>query len=72
MDMPILTCHYSDSIEEYGQALTAANVATKKIPSKDKEYVSFAYATRAKVNLCLEDTLKAFKDYTAAINATPR
>ena len=57
--------------EEYGQALTAANVATKKIPSKDKEYVSFAYATRAKVNLCLEDTLKAFKDYTAAINATP-
>lgn len=25
--------------EEYGQALTAANVATKKIPSKDKEYV---------------------------------
>lgn len=57
--------------EEYGQALTAANIAIKKIPSKDKEFVAFAYATRAKVNLCLEDTIKAFKDFAAAINATP-
>lgn len=57
--------------EEYGQALTAANIAVKKIPSKDKEYIAFAYATRAKVNLCLEDTIKALKDLGAAIVATP-
>lgn len=57
--------------EEYGQALSAANIALKKIPSKDKEYVAFAYSTRAKVNLCLEDTIKALKDYGTAITAKP-
>lgn len=31
-------------LEEYGKALTAANMAIKKIPSKDKTYLSFAYA----------------------------
>lgn len=35
------------STEEYGRALTASNIAIKKIPSKDKEYKSFAYSTRA-------------------------
>ena len=29
--------------EEFGRALTASNVAVKKIPAKDKEYKSFAY-----------------------------
>lgn len=58
-------------LEEYGKALTAANMAIKKTPSKDKEYVSFAYATRAAIYLNLEDTVHAIKDYSQAINATP-
>lgn len=58
-------------LEEYGKALTAANMAIKKTPSKDKEYVSFAYATRATIYLNLEDTVRAIKDCTQAISATP-
>lgn len=58
-------------LEEYGKALTAANMAIKKIPSKDKEYVSFAYSTRATICLNLEDTVRAIKDCTQAISAMP-
>ena len=57
--------------EEIGRALTAANVAVKKIPSKDKEYKAFAYGTRAQVYLNLEDTIQALKDYSQAINIVP-
>ncbi len=60
-----------DYNKEFGRALTASNIAVKKIPSKDKEYKAFAYATRAKVYLNLEDTIQALKDYGLAINATP-
>lgn len=56
---------------EFGRALTAANVAVKKIPSKDKEYKAFAYGTRAQVYLNLEDTIQALKDYSQAINVMP-
>lgn len=58
--------------EDFGEALTASNVAIKKIPSKDKEYKSFAYSTRAKVFLNLQDTVQAYKDYAAAISLTPQ
>lgn len=57
--------------EEFGRALTAANVAVKKIPSKDKEYKAFAYGTRAQVYLNLEDTIQALIDYSQAINIVP-
>lgn len=57
--------------EEFGRALTAANVAVKKIPSKDKEFKSYAYDTRAKVYLNLGDTIQALKDYGMAINVSP-
>lgn len=57
--------------EEFGRALTAANVAVKKIPAKDKEFKAFAYGTRAKVYLNLEDTIQALKDYSQAINVMP-
>ena len=57
--------------EEFGRALTAANIAAKKIPSKDKEYKAFAYGTSAKVYLNLEDTIQALKDYSQAINVMP-
>lgn len=56
---------------EYGRALTASNVAVKKIPGKDKEYKSFAYSTRARVYLSLEDTVQAIRDYTQAISIMP-
>lgn len=57
--------------EEFGNALTASNVAVKKIPAKDKEYRACAYSARARVFLNLQDTTRAYKDYAAAINATP-
>ena len=59
------------STEEFGRALTAANIAIKKIPSKDKEYKSFAYSTRAQVFLNINDTVHALKDYAQAIALTP-
>ena len=43
------------SQEEYGMALTAANMALKTLPKKDAEYLVFAYSTRAKIYLALED-----------------
>ena len=60
------------STEEFGRALTAANIAIKKIPSKDKEYKSFAYSTRAQVFLNINDTVHALKDYAQAIALTPQ
>ena len=53
--------------EEFGKALTAADLALKYLPKKDAEYVIFAYSTRANVYLNLEDTIKALNDYTTAI-----
>ncbi len=57
--------------EEYGRALTACNLAIKKIPAKDVDYKSFAYSTRARIYLNLEDTVRALQDYTQAISLTP-
>lgn len=57
--------------EEYGKALTAADLAIKYLPKKDAEYVIFAYSTRANVYLNLEDTIKALTDYTTAIRIKP-
>lgn len=57
--------------DENGQALTAANASIKKISSKDKEFLAAAYASRAQILLCLEDTVRALKDYERAIDAAP-
>ena len=57
--------------EEYGKALSAANLAIKYLPKKDKEYVVFAYTTRGDIYKQLGDTIKAINDYTAAIKADP-
>ena len=57
--------------EEYGRALTAADMAIKFLPKKDAEYVIFAYSTRADVYLNLEDTVKAITDLTTAIKIKP-
>ena len=57
--------------EEYGRALTAADMAIKLLPKKDADYVIFAYSTRANVYLNLEDTVKAIDDLTKAIKIKP-
>ena len=57
--------------EEYGRALSAADLAVKYLPKKDAEYVVFAYATRADIYLHLEDTVKALTDYSYAIKNYP-
>lgn len=57
--------------KEYGKAMTAANMAIKNLPKKDKEYVVFAYDTRGDIYLELADTVKALESYTQAIKADP-
>ena len=63
--------HLRLSRGEYGKALTAVELAIKNLPKKDPDYVIFAYSTRAKTYLCLEDTLKALDDYSTAIKIKP-
>ena len=57
--------------KEYGRALTAIDEAIKKLPKKDKEYVSVAYATRGGIYIALQDTVQALSDYTRAIKEDP-
>ncbi len=53
--------------EEYGRALTAADLAIKHIPRKDKEYKAFAYIVRAEVYVGLGENEKALADFTSAV-----
>lgn len=57
--------------EEYGYAISAAEKAIQYIPKKDKEYVVFAYTSRANAYTKLEDYKKALADYNAAVKADP-
>lgn len=57
--------------EEYGRALTAADLAIKHIPRKDKQYKAFAYIVRAEVYVGLGENEKALADFTSAIKETP-
>lgn len=59
------------SKEEYGRALTSADLALKNLPKKDGEFVAATYNIRAGVYLALEDTLKAMNDFASAIKACP-
>ena len=61
-----------DYLQEYGQALTAANLALKYLPKKDVDYVAFALSTRAGVYLHLEDSVKALADYNEAVRLKPK
>lgn len=61
-----------DYRQEYGQALTAADLALKYLPKKDVDYMAFAYSTRAGVYLHLEDSLKALADYNEAVRLKPK
>ena len=57
--------------EEYGRALSAADMAIKLLPKKDVEYVVYAYTTRADVYLYLGDTIKAVSNLNTAIKVKP-
>ena len=57
--------------EEYGRALTAADLAIKHIPRKEKEYKAFAYIVRAEVYVGLGENEKALADFTSAVKETP-
>lgn len=61
-----------DYLQEYGQALTAADLALKYLPRKDVDYVAFALSTRAGVYLHLEDSVKALADYNEAVRLKPK
>lgn len=68
MWLALVGCH----THRYGDAINALNVAVKKLPSDDKGFRARAYSTRAEVFLELQDTVQAYKDYAAAIDATPQ
>lgn len=57
--------------KEYGAALNNANLAVKKIPSKDKIYKGGAYQVRSMIRLGLADTTTALKDLSSAISYSP-
>ena len=57
--------------EEYGRALTAADLAIKNIPKKDNPYRAFAYIVRAEVYVRLNEIEKALADFSSAIKETP-
>ena len=57
--------------EEYGKALTAANVAVQKVPKKDGEGRAAAYYVRALVYMRLGEVDNAFSDMAAAIKEAP-
>ena len=57
--------------EDYGNALTAANMAIKYIPEEDKEYSAFAYAVRAAIYVHTSDTMRAIEDLSTAIKIDP-
>jgi clan AA aspartic protease (TIGR02281 family) len=57
--------------EEYGAALTAANIAVKKIPAKDKEYKAYAYGVRGRIYQNLDNIDQAVEDFSQAISYNP-
>lgn len=57
--------------EEYGRALTAANLAIKYIPKKDNAYKAFAHSIRGDIYIELEEIDKAMEEYSKAIEYTP-
>lgn len=56
---------------EYGKQVTAATMAIKKLPKKDKEVIATTYSLRAEAYLELADTVGALADYSKAIELNP-
>ncbi len=57
--------------QEYGKALSAINNALKRIPKKDKEWRSLAFASRAEVYTAMQDTVKSLTDLSEAVKIDP-
>lgn len=55
----------------YGDALEQLDKAIKLLPKKDFSFVASMYATKAQVNLQLEDTLSAIQNYETAMSLAP-
>lgn len=53
--------------QEYGKALSAIDNALKRLPKKDKDWRSLAFASRAEVYAAMNDTIKAIDDLSEAI-----
>ena len=58
--------------QEYGRAISYANQALKCLPNKDKEYISFAYSTRSKVYMAMDDLDKSLDNINSAIKIYPK
>lgn len=68
--------HFAISIleaeaENYSDAMTSINIALKRLPKKDSEYLSASYAVRAGLYAIAGDTIKAVDDYNQAACLTP-
>ena len=57
--------------EDYGDAMKSVNMAIKKLPKKDKEYVARAFASRAHLYTIAGDTVQALNDFKQAIKINP-
>lgn len=57
--------------ENYGDAMKSVNMAIKKLPKKDKEYVARAFASRAHLYTIAGDTIQALNDFNQAIKINP-
>lgn len=57
--------------QEYGKALSAIDNALKRLPKKDKEWRSLAFAYRGGVYVSMQDTIKALEDLSEAIKIDP-
>lgn len=57
--------------KNYVDAMSSINIAIKKLPKKDKEYMGCAYASRAQLYAYAGDTISALADYNQAIRINP-
>lgn len=51
---------------DYGNAMKSENMAIKKLPKKDKEYVVRAFVSRAHLYIIAGDTIQAVNDFNQA------
>lgn len=57
--------------ENYRKAMESINLALKKLPKKDKDYIGRAYASRARLYTIAGDTVRALTDFEQALKVYP-
>ena len=67
----VYVCLLRVANQEYGRALSAIDNALKRLPKKDKDWRSQAFASRADVYTSLGDTVRAYEDLSRAIQTDP-